>query len=410
MTAQCLRVLAGVHREHLPKQGGCRPVGQQSGELRPQPIQLRSRAGVRRPLHACPGRAAASTAKAGQPDRNLAEQRGDRVQAIVLHAANARATPAPRPPDGVVPGLRGDDLPLDTRQHQLRFGQGQTQIGDVDEAIGPADLHDVRARPLAFGPDFHQPQNPSHTSTLAQRTSAEIPDRRRTPNLATVPWRYLYRAIDKHGTPIDFLLTAKRDLDAAKRFFRKMLKDGPLLAPDRIGTDGAGPYPPAIATRRSLCSPSSSLWKHCKLLCRRDATRAPCPPNRGGHPFVLQMGGSDLVRSAWHDLLSAQDACCDQPADAVARDPKRCSGFGHREPFAVLLGGTVGMKAVYPAHRADTVRRPGLALTGWHSHPVERGGDIRVRPAGCHAPYHRERRLGRAAPVLAGFRLSDARL
>lgn len=37
-------------------------------------------------------------------------------------------------------------------------------------------------------------------------------------------WRYLYRAIDKHGNPVDFLLTAKRDLDAAKRFFRKMLK------------------------------------------------------------------------------------------------------------------------------------------------------------------------------------------
>ena len=53
-------------------------------------------------------------------------------------------------------------------------------------------------------------------------------------------WRYLYRAIDKHGTPVDFLLTAKRDLEAAKRFFRKMLKDEPLLAPDRIGTDGAG--------------------------------------------------------------------------------------------------------------------------------------------------------------------------
>ena len=29
-------------------------------------------------------------------------------------------------------------------------------------------------------------------------------------------WRYLYRAIDKHGNPVDFLLTAKRDLDAAK--------------------------------------------------------------------------------------------------------------------------------------------------------------------------------------------------
>lgn len=42
-------------------------------------------------------------------------------------------------------------------------------------------------------------------------------------------WRYLYRAIDKHGSPVDFLLTAKRDLDAAKRFFRKMLKEEPLL-------------------------------------------------------------------------------------------------------------------------------------------------------------------------------------
>ncbi len=60
-------------------------------------------------------------------------------------------------------------------------------------------------------------------------------------------WRYLYRAIDKHGSLVDFLLTATRDLEAAKRFFRKMLQDQPLLGPDRIGTDAAGPYLPAIA-------------------------------------------------------------------------------------------------------------------------------------------------------------------
>lgn len=63
-------------------------------------------------------------------------------------------------------------------------------------------------------------------------------------------WRYLYRAIDMHGEAVDFLLTARRDLDAAKRFFRKMLSAEPLLAPDRIGTDGAGPYPPAISESR----------------------------------------------------------------------------------------------------------------------------------------------------------------
>jgi IS6 family transposase len=59
------------------------------------------------------------------------------------------------------------------------------------------------------------------------------------------------KTASKHGTPVDFLLTAKRDLEAAKRFFRKMLRDQLLFAPDRIGTDGAGPsYPPAIAAAR----------------------------------------------------------------------------------------------------------------------------------------------------------------
>ena len=35
------------------------------------------------------------------------------------------------------------------------------------------------------------------------------------------PWRYLYRAIDSAGATIDFLLSARRDADAAKRLFRK---------------------------------------------------------------------------------------------------------------------------------------------------------------------------------------------
>ena len=36
-------------------------------------------------------------------------------------------------------------------------------------------------------------------------------------------WKYLYRAVDKQGRTVDFLLTAKRDMAAAKRFFDKAM-------------------------------------------------------------------------------------------------------------------------------------------------------------------------------------------
>jgi transposase-like protein len=59
-------------------------------------------------------------------------------------------------------------------------------------------------------------------------------------------WCYLYRAIDSAGATIDFLLSALRDADAAKRLFRKALSDRAHPQPRVINTDLAPIYSSAI--------------------------------------------------------------------------------------------------------------------------------------------------------------------
>jgi putative transposase len=57
-------------------------------------------------------------------------------------------------------------------------------------------------------------------------------------------WKYLYRAVDKAGATVDFLLTAKRDRKAALRFLRKAI--GHNGAPEKITIDKSGANTAAI--------------------------------------------------------------------------------------------------------------------------------------------------------------------
>jgi len=51
-------------------------------------------------------------------------------------------------------------------------------------------------------------------------------------------WIYLYRAVDKYGDTIDFLLRIRRDGDAAKAFFRKAFKNNGI--PEKVTVDKSG--------------------------------------------------------------------------------------------------------------------------------------------------------------------------
>jgi transposase, IS6 family len=57
---------------------------------------------------------------------------------------------------------------------------------------------------------------------------------------------YLYRAVDSAGNTLDFLLSATRDAQAAKRFFSKMLAASHTVVPRVITVDKNAAYPKAF--------------------------------------------------------------------------------------------------------------------------------------------------------------------
>ena len=57
-------------------------------------------------------------------------------------------------------------------------------------------------------------------------------------------WKYLYRAVDRAGDTVDFLLTAKRDVAAARRFLERAIDLNGV--PDKITIDKSGANTAAI--------------------------------------------------------------------------------------------------------------------------------------------------------------------
>jgi IS6 family transposase len=73
--------------------------------------------------------------------------------------------------------------------------------------------------------------------------------------------KYLYRAVDKEGQTIEFMLSAKRDVSAAKRFFKKMMRAEHRRLPFTISVDKNAAYPEAFSTSQA----DRIVPKDCKL-------------------------------------------------------------------------------------------------------------------------------------------------
>jgi transposase-like protein len=80
-------------------------------------------------------------------------------------------------------------------------------------------------------------------------------------------WKYLYRAVDSAGDTIEFMLSARRDVPAAKRFFKKLMRADHRRLPFTISADKHASYPEAFATSvKEKVLPSDCKLRRVKYL------------------------------------------------------------------------------------------------------------------------------------------------
>jgi putative transposase len=143
-----------------------------------------------------------------------AESRTNRHAQLQRDALSDRCDPGLHP---MVCGLSAE-LPAPRGDHGRARRVGRPF---VDQPLGGSF-------PAAYREDGPETQAPGRGSWRMDETYIKVKS----------VWKCLYRAVDKHGKTVDFLLTAKRDMAAAKRFFDKAM--GANGNPDKVAMDKSG--------------------------------------------------------------------------------------------------------------------------------------------------------------------------
>ena len=101
----------------------------------------------------------------------------------------------------------------------------------MQERGGSIDYSTVNRWVIKYSPQleeaFHHRKRPAGRSGRMDETYIRVKGE----------WRYLYRAVDKQGQTIDFLLTEQRAQEAALRFLRKAIRRPGV--PEKITIDGS---------------------------------------------------------------------------------------------------------------------------------------------------------------------------
>ena len=141
-------------------------------------------------------------------------------------------------------------------------------------------------------------------------------------------WRYVYRAVDQYGQVIDVLVSKRRNVPAATKFFETMLSG--RARPKEITTDLAAPLLRVIDDLLPDVLHDTTQYANNRIECDHGRLKARLRPMRGlrtdrtatvvirGHAFVqnLRRGHYELGVEARHERLRVA-AAFDELAGAI---------------------------------------------------------------------------------------------
>ena len=138
--------------------------------------------------------------------------------------------------------------------YPISYRQLEEMMGERGVAVDHSTLNRwvIKYAP-EFAKQFRRRQYPAGRSWRMDETYVKIKGQ----------WAYLYRAVDKEGRTIDFLLTPDRDRDAAEAFLRKAIRSQGL--PEKITIDQSGSNTAAIK-RYNRLHKTAIVIRHSKYL------------------------------------------------------------------------------------------------------------------------------------------------